>query len=159
MDIQCTNCGQVLEIEDKYAGMKFECPSCSTELIAPELAVAVAVIPTKNNESSGTGVVVAAFICLLFAVLLQFFSGNLLFLLYSPLYLVTFILGIVACCKSRVLSGIFYILGSIITPAIVVAAQLIFLGTAMATSETLAEMEEEETVLNDKFITESPSKK
>ncbi len=40
MDIQCGNCNQTLEIEDQYANMAFDCPTCGANNVpeSPQIA-------------------------------------------------------------------------------------------------------------------------
>ena len=82
----------------------------------------------EMQKQNSNGVVVAALVCMVIAAIVQYFSVNFLFFIYIPLYLVTFILGIVACCKSKVGQGVLYIIGSLILPLLVIAIQLFTLG-------------------------------
>ncbi|MBN2642032.1 MAG: hypothetical protein JXR78_10280 [Victivallales bacterium] len=84
----------------------------------------------KIKQLKHNPALLGALCCLIIAAGINFFS-NFLFLLWGPLYLVVFILGIVAIVQQRVGKGIGFIIASILFPAFICTANILIVPMAM----------------------------
>jgi hypothetical protein len=84
----------------------------------------------KIKQLKHNPALLGALCCLIIAAGINFFS-NFLFFLWGPLYLVVFILGIVAIVQQKVGKGIGFIVASILLPAFICTANIIIVPMAM----------------------------
>ncbi|MFT5128459.1 MAG: biopolymer transport protein ExbB/TolQ [Rhodothermales bacterium] len=54
MRFNCPHCAELLTLEDEYAGLTIECPSCEEEFDAPELGATKKKAPARKKRSPGT---------------------------------------------------------------------------------------------------------
>lgn len=120
MKISCPVCHRNYEIEDQYVGQQFDCPSCKTRFTA---GVIVPAQPIEVKTNVKQGAIIGAWACLSLGVILNIIS-NLLFLLFSPLYLAAFILGIAAMVQRRVAGGITVLLLSVVLPPCIILTNI-----------------------------------
>ena len=65
---------------------------------------------TATPPPKKSGAIIGVVICLVLAMVVQFLSANLLFILYGPLYFVSFILSIVIIAQGNAGKGILTLL-------------------------------------------------
>ena len=164
MKISCPHCESQLEAPEELHGKIVECPECNNELSvteenfvnppkAPEVtaqsATSAHTVLKKNN-----GALYGCVMCLLVALILNFFS-NFLFLLWGPLYLAAFVLAIVSIAQRRVALGITALLLSIIFP-LVMSSINISTG-AIALKEAIEKEQNKDLILSKSDIKKTPS--
>ncbi len=153
MKTKCPFCGQHYDVEADYNGETVDCQNCGKDFIitplktpltpvaAPVAVSASAPVPVRTQspvsanvtivgDTRKKGALIGAVVCLILAIIFQLIS-SLLFLLYSPLYLATFILSIIAISQRRVASGVIVLLLSLIAPTVILIINLfVFAGVA-----------------------------
>ncbi len=131
MNIQCPKCKQILNIPDHLAGQKIQCSKCKHCFSVPTQFTSLdyTVIPQTKKESYA--LLNAAQFCILVAAILNFISFLFSFIFY-PLYLVAFILSIVAITRGQTIRGIATLFFTILCPVIMVVLKFIFGATVFA---------------------------
>ncbi len=140
---KCVKCGDVIKAENRDAGEEGECPSCGQTVIVPgrlpprlpdQLPKTNGLPPRKASPSGGlNGVLVAGWLCWGIGILLL--TVMLIVPVYVPLFMASFVLGLIAITRRRVGQGIALILASVLVPPILAIA--IFATVAGAVMESL----------------------
>lgn len=119
IDVTCPKCGTEWELDDEdIKDPTYMCTECNTSFnIAKNIT-----IPERKSEDTisekKSGAVIGGIICLALGAALMFWTLY-SFMLYLPLFLASFVLGIVAVAQSRISNGIALILLSVIVPIMV----------------------------------------
>lgn len=127
---ECSNCGQHVLLDDSAIGQPFVCPNCHQSVIARAAMPKAAVAPAKEVQTNvRQSAALGGWICFGVAAVVLFIPLPTWFI-YVPLFLVSFILGIVAMAQGRVASGLTLILANVIGgPVLVVVAWVLGLAT------------------------------
>lgn len=130
MKTKCNHCNKEYKIENKYDGYLMECPECKESFLVEELDN---ILPKKSTKEifKKNSALVGAACCLFFAIVLNFIS-NFLFFLWGPLYLVVFILGIVAIVQQKTLKGIGFIVASVLLPLIMCLVNIFLVSAVLS---------------------------
>lgn len=129
MKTKCNHCNKEYKIENKYDGYLMECPECKESFLVEELDNILVKKSIKGILKKNPALVGAA-CCLFLAVILNFIS-NFFFLLWGPLYLVVFILGIVAIVQQKPFKGISFIVASLLLPLIICLVNIFWVGAVL----------------------------
>ncbi len=126
MKTKCPHCNQIYDLEDSWSGQSVSCPNCNNDFPATPLKpvmtpVGISAASPVVQTNVKQGAVIGAAACLMIAMIVQAIS-NFLFPLYLVLYLVAFILSIVAMAQRRVIWGLLILLATIIGPWIILIA-------------------------------------
>lgn len=130
MKTKCNHCNQEYEVESKYDGNLIECPECKESFFVEKLDNILVKKSTKGIFKNNPALVGAA-CCLFFAIVLNFIS-NFFFFLWGPLYLVVFVLGIVAIIQQKPLKGISFIVASLLLPLTICLVNIFWVGAVLS---------------------------
>ncbi len=121
----CPSCGQHIEAPAAAAGRTVTCPNCKGPIkvagVVPEVTARPVVQQAEIKTNVKQGALIGGFVCFALGGLILFLS-RWMFIFYGPLFLVAFILSIVAMAQRRVLGGIILLLMTIIGPPILFIA-------------------------------------
>lgn len=134
--VECSNCGQHVLLDDFAAGQTFACPGCGQSISprpafasAPPPAVAVPVSARELQTNVKQGAAIGGWVSFGLAAIIMFIPIPTWFI-YGPLFLASFILGIVAISQKRIASGVTLLLANVIgAPVLFIVALAIGIAT------------------------------
>jgi DNA-directed RNA polymerase subunit RPC12/RpoP len=115
----CSKCGQRLSVDETSAGVEVRCSVCGEHMIAPSQGVVVsltgnAVVRIETQTNVNQGAVIWGWVCFFLGILCVLILTAFSAFIYGPLFLASFILGIIAIVQGRMVQGIFILIANII---------------------------------------------
>ena len=131
MDIRfiCDKCGQKFVVDDTAVGCVYSCPQCRSSVTVPQVAPPSAippVAPVTTQPSGKRRTVLAGWICFSLGAVAMLIPGMRTSFIYTPLFLASFVLAIVALVQKRVAAGVTLLLASFFGPPIIFVISLFF---------------------------------
>ena len=120
MKIECPYCKQHYEITDAYINKNIQCVQCKKEFYIRLSAEKSNIDQPSNIKKSYNASLVGAILCLFLGIIFQSISSW-LFLLYGPLYLVSFVLSIVAIAQHNIKYGVILLIANLFLPSLILA--------------------------------------
>lgn len=138
INAECGSCGQHYSVDHAYIGEQIVCPNCNQQTTVRPITPKSAAVPAKEVQTNvKRGAVIVGWVCFGVAAVVLFIPFPTWFL-YTPLFFVSFVLGIVALAQGRIASGITLLLANIIgTPVLFIAALVLGLVTWRAVGAAL----------------------
>jgi DNA-directed RNA polymerase subunit RPC12/RpoP len=125
---ECGHCGQHFLLDDASIGQQFVCPNCQETITARVAAPGASFAAKEVKTNVKQGAAIGGWVCFGLAVIVLFIPLPTWYI-YGPLFLVSFILSIIAMAQGRIASGLILLLSNVIgVPILFVVA--IFFGIA-----------------------------
>ena len=122
----CQHCGQSLEAPNDMLGEIIDCPSCGIKVELKKMEAVQSDQPRIESSPAQSqtvetnvkqGALIGAIVCFALGIILMLLSLW-SFIIYSPLFLASFILSIVAMSQKRITGGIIILLLTLIVPPV-----------------------------------------